>query len=170
MSVWDDIEDMIHEKQANLSHYMVHIGKALTGRVEDGLTLSEENMFPRWRVEGKGNVVIGGATFGKIMTGEGWHADVMIDLVTGALFVRIIGHEVDRAVEVLSEHAPDTEFGQAVLDAVTTEHERLSAPYARTPVPGKKKAKSRAHSDQLEMGDGVPVFGKPETGRKAKKQ
>lgn len=165
----------ISELQGELGTYMNNIALALTGRFAYKGDMTNINTYlrslPNKTFDWLGNQVVmklGISTLIVITTD--WHAHIGYDAVTGKPRVRIIGTEVEPAIEVLQDAVPETEFGDAMADAVATEYERLQAPYSRTPIPGKKKARTRVAPDQTEVGDhqGTPVFGKPETGKKRK--
>lgn len=173
----DHVEENIKTLQPELVRYMNRIGHRLTGDIPykgDPVVLATylRSLFTKgtrytWNKDG---VSIGLGVSSMTIITEDWHAQIGFSMVTGEPMVRIIGMEPEPAVEALQDSVTDSPFGEAMAEAIATEYERLRTPYSRTPIPGKKRARTTIAPDQTEAGDhtGKPVFGSPETGKKRK--
>lgn len=127
----------------------------------------EERRDKRFQALGlRGRTIMLGVGVLTIADNDEWIAHISYDFVTGKVRVMILG-EPDGAMEFIS----DLTDNDMVLDALVKEYEKLQAPYTRRPIAGKKRSRSKIAPNQLEVGEAVmPVFGKPETGKKARKR
>ena len=118
----------------------------------------------RWEYKGV-SMVLGTGTL-KILTGD-WHLSILTDWSSFRFNTMIIG-DPDKCVEDMRHWVKIDEPG--FWDALTTEQMVRKQPFRRLDIPGKKKAREKVSTDQLEVGGTQePVFGKPETGKKPRK-
>lgn len=96
-----------------------------------------------------------------------WHAQFWYDHNNGKKAVRVIGDPEAFAVD-FHKLVPYADEETKLVISVETKY--LQDPYNRRPIPGKKKPREKVATDQSEVGGTViPLFGRPETGKKPRK-